>query len=152
MDKFKFIYAIKLKQKSLFERNEQYFLNVGKRYNLTGSSDLAVLGNAFNWTCGMYIPPGNNITAVVFKRNNVIVVVIGYINSTCTTQSSVPRYKYSCSSESNYVLTIPAQNMTEYEQGSVWRCEYIAFVKGHIYRSPDMVLYIASKILIFCFL
>lgn len=111
-----------------------------------------MLGNAFNWTCGMYIPPGNNITGVVFRRNNNLVVVIGYIDSTCRTQSSATRYKYWCSSESNYLLSIPAQNMTEYEQGSVWRCEYVAIVEGHIYRSPDMVLYIASKILNLCFL
>lgn len=75
--------------------------------------------------------------------------VIGYKNSTCTIQSLATRYKYRCFSKSNYVLTIPAQNMTEYEQASVWRCEYI---EGHIYRSPDMVLYIASKIFNLCFL
>lgn len=118
---------------------------VGKRYNLTGSSDFAVLGNAFNWTCVMYIPPGNNITAVYFIRNGDQVVAIGYINSTCTIHILATRYKYRCSSESTYVVTIPAQKMTEYEQGSVWRCEYI--VEGHNYRSPDMVLNVASKIL-----
>lgn len=45
--------------------------------------------------------------------------------------------------QSSYTLTIPAENMTEYEQGSVWGCYYPA---DDSYKSPDVVLNIASKI------
>ena len=54
-----------------------------------------------------------------------------------------PRYTFACVSEYSYTLTIPAENMTEYEQGSVWGCYYPA---DGSYKSPDVVLNIASRI------
>lgn len=41
-----------------------------------------------------------------------------------------------------YTLTIPAENMTEMEQGSMWRCGYVG---NSSYRSSDVMLKIASK-------
>ena len=41
------------------------------------------------------------------------------------------------------MLTIPAENMTEYEQGSVWMCQYPG---DSSFRSPNVTLEIASKI------
>lgn len=45
--------------------------------------------------------------------------------------------------ENIYTLTIPAQNMAEYEQRSTWSCKYVS---NSSYRSPDAILKIASMI------
>lgn len=116
----------------------------GQQYNLTGSSELAELGQAFTWTCDMFVPPGNTINAVRFYRNSVVCVVIGYRNldNTCLYYSLNPRYTYACLSDDVFTLTIPAENMTEMEQGSMWRCQ-----NNHNYKSSEAILNIASKIL-----
>ena len=107
---------------------------------MTGSAEYAVLGRAFTWTCGMFIPTDQTINGVIFYRNNVHCGSIGFVQK-CTIITQNPKYSYGCESESSYTLTIPAENMTEYEQGSVWRCEYYA--DGN-FRSPDVTLTIAS--------
>lgn len=91
----------------------------------------------------MFIPPGQTINAVRFHRDNYAGAAIGQMRGNCAVQAANDRYRYECSSEFMYTLTIPAQNMTEYEQGSAWSCEYVV---NSIYRSPVVVLNIASKI------
>lgn len=91
----------------------------------------------------MFIPPGQTINAVKFKRDKYTCAAIGQIRGNCTVLVSKDRYRYYCSSEFIYTLTIPAQNMTEYEQGSAWYCEYFS---NPMYRSPMVILNIASKI------
>lgn len=116
----------------------------GQQYNLRGSSEFAVLGEAFTWTCDTSQFVSKYTNAIKFLRNeNNLCAVLYQVNDKCANQSANPRYTYGCSSESTYTLTIPAENMTEYEQNSKWRCEY-AFNSS--YRSPDMILKIASKI------
>lgn len=110
---------------------------------MTGSSEFASLRQAYTWTCSMFVPPGQTIKGVKFNRNNVLLAVIGYFNNDCANQSANPRYTYRCLSDYVYTLTIPAENMTEYEQGSLWRCEYMF---DSSYRSSDVIIKIASKI------
>nr|XP_034303739.1 titin-like isoform X4 [Crassostrea gigas] len=114
----------------------------GQQYNLTGSSGFAVLGEAFTWTCDMFIPPNDTASFVKFYRNNVLCVLIGSTGSDCLTQSPNPSYSYTCVSDRAYSLTIPAESMTEFEQGSIWRCEYHSKPR---YRSPDITLRIAGE-------
>lgn len=89
----------------------------------------------------MFIPPNQSINAVTFYRNNVNCAIVGHINGNCVTEETNSKYTYGCFSEFSYTLTIPAENMTEYEQGSVWRCEYFS---NSIFRSPDVTLTIAG--------
>lgn len=114
----------------------------GEQYNLTGSSEFAVLGEAFTWTCDMYVPPGESLNAVSFYRNQALCAVIGHKDKKCLYQSENSRYIYRCQSEYVYTLTIPAQNMTILEQGSMWICRYVV---DSSYRSTDVIL----KILMF---
>ena len=90
----------------------------------------------------MFIPSGQTINGVTFYRNNIVCGTVGLVPG-CKIIGSDPRYTFGCKSESSYTLTIPAENMTESEQGSVWRCEYFGI---SIFRSPDVNLTIASKI------
>ncbi|XP_078310226.1 cell adhesion molecule CEACAM1-like isoform X2 [Crassostrea virginica] len=114
----------------------------GQQYNLIGSSEYAVLGEAFTWTCDMFIPPDQTVNAVTFLRNDILCGSIGLLrDQECITLSSNPRYTYGCESQSIYILTIPAENMTEYEQGSVWRCENFA---DDTFKSSDATLTIAN--------
>lgn len=115
----------------------------GQQYILSGS-EFAVLGEAFTWTCDTSQFANKYTSAIKFYRNeDNLCVVLYQVNDKCTNQSANPRYTYGCSSESTYTLTIPAENMTEYEQNSKWRCEYVF---NSSYRSPNMILKIASKI------
>lgn len=115
----------------------------GQQYNMTGSSEFAVLGEAFTWTCSMFVLPGQTTNAVIFFRNNFVCGVIGYRNNVCVNQSVNPRYTYGCLSDYAYTLTIPTDNMTEYEQGSMWSCENVF---NSNYRSSKAILNIAGKI------
>ena len=90
----------------------------------------------------MFIPSGQTISGVIFYRNNIDCGTVGLVPE-CKIIGSDPRYTFGCKSESSYTLTIPAENMTESEQGSVWRCQYFGI---SIFRSPDVTLTIASKI------
>lgn len=110
---------------------------------MSGSRTFAVLGEAFTWTCGMFIPTGEKINAIHFFRNNDLLAVVGYKDNECTTQATNVRYLYTCLSTSTYTVTIPAENMTESEQRSMWRCEYQTNCS---YRSPNVTLSIRSKI------
>lgn len=101
-----------------------------------------MLGQALTWTCDMFVPAGQTVNAVQFSRDENVLVAIGHINNDCTIQSSTTRYIYACSSDHVYTLTIPAENMTEMEQGSMWRCGYVV---NSSYRSSDVMLKIASK-------
>ena len=56
--------------------------------------------------------------------------------------STDPKYTFGCLSKYIYTLTIPAENMTEYEQGSVWRCEDFGYSRV---KSSDVTLKISSK-------
>lgn len=93
----------------------------------------------------MFVAPGQSVNAVKFYRNHIPCVVIGHLNNECLTQSAHPKYIYRCLSDYVYTLTIPAENMTVYEQGSTWRCENVF---NSSFRSTDVVLKIASKIYI----
>lgn len=101
-----------------------------------------MLGEAFTWKCYINLPPGDTLSFVKFYRNNVLCVLIGSRSSGCATQSALPRYSYSCVSDRVYSLTIPAESMTGFEQGSIWRCEYHS---NPLYKSPDIPLEIAGK-------
>lgn len=70
-------------------------------------------------------------------------VGIGYVSGSCQINSNNPRYIYGCLSENAYTLTIPADNMTEYEQNSQWDCESIANAS---YRSSSIILNIAGTV------
>lgn len=104
-----------------------------------------MLGEAFTWTCDMYVPPGESVNAVSFYRNQAVCAVIGHKDKKCLYQSENSNYIYRCQSEYVYTLTIPAQNMTILELGSMWICRYVV---DSSYRSTDVILKIASKIYI----
>lgn len=123
------------------------FFYSGQQFNMTGSSEFASLRQPFTWTCSIFVPPGQTANAVKFYRNNYPCVVIRYLKNDCVNQSANPRYTYACLSDYVYTLTIPAENMTEYEQGSMWRCEYVG---NSSYRSSDVIIKIASKIYLIC--
>ena len=94
----------------------------------------------------MFIPPDQFISAVTFLRNDNLCGSIGlvkYRDQECKILYPNSRYTYGCLSVSSYTLTIPAENMTESEQGSVWRCAYFGIDN---FRSPDVTLAIASKL------
>lgn len=101
-----------------------------------------MLGEAFTWKCYTNLPPGDTLSIVKFYRNNVLCVLIGSTSSGCVTQSALPRYSYNCVSDRVYSLTIPAESMTEFEQGSIWGCEYH---NKPLFKSPDITLRIAGK-------
>ncbi|XP_034303603.2 neural cell adhesion molecule 1-like isoform X2 [Magallana gigas] len=116
-------------------------VKASQQFNMTGSSEFASLRQSYTWTCSMFVPTEQTFKGVKFYRNNVLCVVIGYVNSKCAIQSANPNYTYRCLSDYVYTLTIPAENMTEYEQGSLWRCEYVL---NSSYRSSDVIIKIAS--------
>lgn len=95
----------------------------------------------------MFTPPKQTVNGVRFYRGSLICAVIGRVTGECTIQTSNERYIYGCLSNSIYTLTIPAENMTEYEQRSTWSCKNVF---NSSYRSPEVILDIASKIN-FCF-
>uniref|UniRef100_A0A8W8LD40 Ig-like domain-containing protein n=1 Tax=Magallana gigas TaxID=29159 RepID=A0A8W8LD40_MAGGI len=108
---------------------------------MTGSSEFASLRQAYTWTCSMFVPPEQTVKAVKFYRNNILCALIGYLNNDCVNQNYNSRYTYRCLSDNVYTLTIPAENMTEYEQGSLWRCESVV---NSSYRSSEVIIKIAS--------
>ena len=113
-----------------------------EQYNLTGSLPAAILGKAFSWECSMSIPPGQTINAVGFIRNSKHVGSVGrFPNGTCAAESFNPRYDYQCVTDHVFSLIIPGDNITEYENNSVWQCQYYGV--GH-YRSSNQFLKIAS--------
>lgn len=114
----------------------------GQQYNLSRSSEFASLAESFTWTCEMFIPAGRSFNVVSFYRNNVLCGTVGLINTACRTINRNPGYILNCLSKFTYTLTIPAENMTEYEQGSVWMCLYPG---DSSFRSPNVTLEIASK-------
>ena len=120
-----------------------YFHEPGQEYNLTGSSKYAVLGKAFIWTCGMFVPPGEATKGVRFFRNNVLCAIVEHTNGTCSNGIQNTRYTYGCASPFSYILTIPAENMTEYEEGSMWMCQY-SFDLGVRFRSLVVTLHLAG--------
>lgn len=103
----------------------------------------------FIWTCEMYKPDGGNSYSVIFKRNTQSCGSVGFINGSCTFgKGANSRYKLGCTAiQTSFTLTIPAENMTEYEQGSKWHCEYTDSIGGILIMSPSVILNIRSKIL-----
>ena len=91
----------------------------------------------------MFIPSNQTVNGVTFYRNYSRCASVGHLNGMCVIVYAIPRYTSGCLSEFSYTLTIPAENMTESEQGSVWRCEYYGY---SAFRSPDVTLTIASKL------
>uniref|UniRef100_A0A8W8LC41 Hemicentin-1 n=1 Tax=Magallana gigas TaxID=29159 RepID=A0A8W8LC41_MAGGI len=91
----------------------------------------------------MYVPPGESVNAVSFYRNQAVCAVIGHKDKKCLYQSENSRHIYRCQSEYVYTLTIPAQNMTILEQGSMWICRYVV---DSSYRSTDVILKIAIDV------
>ena len=113
-----------------------------EQYNLTGSFPAAILGKEFSWECSMSIPPNQNINAVRFFRNSTYVGTVGrFPNGTCVSDSLHPRYDYQCDTDHVFSLIIPADNMTEYENNSMWQCQY--YGDGR-YRSSNQFLKIAG--------
>ena len=119
-----------------------YFLE--QQYNMTGSSEYAELGKTFMWTCEMFVPSGMTVNAVFFQRNGKDCGLLVHNEDGCLKVDLNPRYTFACVSAYSYALTIPAENMTEYENGSVWGCFYPG---DGSYKSPDVVLNIASKMI-----
>lgn len=89
----------------------------------------------------MFTPPKQTVNGVKFYRDDLVCAVIGRVTGECTVQILNDRYIYGCLSNSIYTLTIPAENMTEYEQRLTWSCKYVS---NSSYRSPDAILNIAS--------
>ena len=90
----------------------------------------------------MTIPPGQTINAVTFTRNGIGVGLVGrFSNGTCASFDTHPRYNYRCDTDDIFSLLIPADNMTEYENNSVWQCLYPG--DGN-YKSSDQLLKIAG--------
>lgn len=120
-----------------------YYLFLGQEYtlSLTKSSEFAELGEAFTLTCEAL---GQPVQAVKYYRNKKLCVAVGVINDNCTKQSPNARYTYDCLTGSRFTLTIPAKNLTEYEQRSVWICESI--IPTPSVNSSEVTLEIASKI------
>ena len=90
----------------------------------------------------MFIPPGQTINAVTFYRNNDLCASVGHKDEACLASISITRYTYGCSSRFSYTLTIPAENMTEFEKGSEWRCTYIGDSK---FKSLNVTLHTVGK-------
>lgn len=114
----------------------------GYQYNLTGSTEFAMLGHAFNWRCDMFIPPNQTNNGIKFFRNKVLCVIMSS-TSNCNKNILNLNYTYSCVSKLAYTLTIPAKNMTEDEQNSTWSCFAVTDAR---YRSPDAILKIAIDV------
>lgn len=91
----------------------------------------------------MFIPNKQTQNGVQFERNGTIAVFLLNDNGDCKRYSENPNYTYECLPEWKFSLTIPAENMTEVEQGSEWQCIY-AFDGD--YKSPKIILNISSKI------
>lgn len=66
-----------------------------------------MLGEAFTWTCDMYVPPGESVNAVSFYRNQAVCAVIGHKDKKCLYQSENSNYIYRCQSDvhSDYTST-----------------------------------------------
>ena len=101
-----------------------------------------MLGKDFTWTCETFIPPGQDVSAVLFFRNNNTSGYVGFINESCASDKLVPWYTYNCTSESTYTLTIPAEKMTSDEEGSVWQCQHVADGR---FKSNNVTLNIGGK-------
>lgn len=112
---------------------------------MTATPKLALLDHIFTWTCEMFAPPGV-ISGITFIRNNKPVAVLVHKSGRCESTKKDPRYLYECA-EFTYNLIIPAENMTEFEQGSVWRCFYPG---NGTYTSQNATLNVASKYMLFC--
>lgn len=113
--------------------------------NLTGSSEFARLGQSFTWTCVILVPVTKSSSGLIFLRNTEdIMAILGFVNTKCEVQAPDPRYRYDCLSQLEFTLTIPGENMTEYEQGSMWKCQYK--IDKIVYENPLVSLQIASKI------
>lgn len=82
------------------------------------------------------------VYAVTFYREEKEVGVLGVISGCQMTVTDI-RYRFGCVSETEYNLIIPAENLTEYEQNSLWRCSY--FSGQSAYSSAQELLLIASK-------
>lgn len=107
------------------------------------------MNKSFKLTCGMFVPPSASVNGVFFLRNQNRCVIIGHdTDGKCGSEERNPRYTYECQSEYVYTLTIPAENMTEIEQGAEWRCEYQQLiVDGIKYQSLAYILNISGKIM-----
>lgn len=91
----------------------------------------------------MFLPPYQSAIGVFFYRNNNRTALVGMKDGTCITQSADPRYSYECLTENVFSLTIPAEKMTEFEQKSAWKCDYVFNAS---YRSSEVILNISSKL------
>ena len=118
----------------------------GQQYNLTRSSDYGQLNMPFVWTCEMFVPTGQTVNGIFFFRNATPCGQIAMVGGKCTTFALNPRYVFECQQDNQhrYTLTIPAENMTEFEQRSVWQCRYV----DDSVWSPMETLTIASKIIL----
>ncbi|XP_061193392.1 synaptogenesis protein syg-2-like [Saccostrea echinata] len=112
-------------------------------YNLTGTSEIALLGQQFTWTCQMVIPSQESHAVVRFYRNETNVGLVGIV-SYCRGLSIDPKYNYSCTSQTEFNLIIPSENMTEEENNTIWRCSYV-FSGSPSFSSIQKRLIIGNK-------
>ncbi|XP_056013218.1 B-cell receptor CD22-like isoform X2 [Ostrea edulis] len=117
-------------------------LSVPVSYNLTGSSEMASLGQQFTWTCQMTLPPSQTQVYIRFYRNETSAATVGY-NTQCQGFGVNSRYNYSCTTPREFNLIIPAQSVTQQEQYTVWRCAYYSGFLS--YSSVQKQLVIANK-------
>ena len=123
-----------------------FYFDPGQQYNLTRSAEYAQLDMPYIWTCEMFVPTGKDINGIIFFRYGSPCGQIGVADGKCITFALNPRYVFECQQNNKHMftLTIPAENMTEFEQGSVWQCRYL----DESLWSPMETLTIASKIIL----
>lgn len=94
----------------------------------------------------MFVPTGQTYNVIIFFRNESPCGQIGMIGGMCKTFALNPKYVFECQQDNQhrFTLTIPAENMTESEQSSIWQCRYV----DESVFSPLETLTIASKIIL----
>lgn len=92
----------------------------------------------------MFVPADQTIEAVKYQRNGNNAGIVGKSQSgECAVTDATPNYNYGCLEGSKYTLTIPAENMTESEQRTRWKCVLFG---AEVYSSNVVTLQITSKI------
>ena len=94
----------------------------------------------------MFVPTGQTLNGIIFFRDGSLCGQMGVIGGNCKTFALNPRYVFECQQDNQhrFTLTIPAENMTESEQSSIWQCRYV----DESVWSPMETLTIASKIIL----
>ena len=110
-------------------------------YTLTTSSDTAITGLDFTFTCV------TTDTSIIFDRDvtDVCVITGGNKYGTCIFDGSyTTEYAYTCNTKTNaYTVTIPGSYLTESLHGTKWKCQ--SLFGGGI--SNTKILYVNGELL-----